>query len=121
MQHLTATNASLRQCLTHIILDEVHERDLHTDIPLKLVKDLLNTNLHVKIVLMSATISSDLFTNHFGNHNVKISKFESENELFDLSEYELNDENITHKNNVATCNLFQNKSECSSEREMKQM
>lgn len=67
MQHLSGlSNTDLRRSITHIFLDEVHERDLRTDILLKLTKDLLTTNQYLKVVLMSATINTDLFTNYFG-------------------------------------------------------
>ncbi|CAH3166074.1 unnamed protein product [Porites lobata] len=51
---------------THVILDEVHERDRDTDFCMLVVKKLLRTNSkHVKVVLMSATIESDLFSMYF--------------------------------------------------------
>lgn len=44
---------------THIILDEVHERDQDMDFLLIIVRRLLITNSkHVKIILMSATIDT---------------------------------------------------------------
>ncbi|KAK8752988.1 hypothetical protein OTU49_001854, partial [Cherax quadricarinatus] len=47
---------------THIILDEVHERDCHTDFALLIVKKLLYTvSPNVKIILMSATIDASKF------------------------------------------------------------
>ncbi|KAI8787906.1 ATP-dependent RNA helicase TDRD9 [Biomphalaria glabrata] len=58
---------------THVILDEVHERDIETDFLLLIVKKLLRTNSsHVKIILMSATFDTDIFADYFalpvGNH-----------------------------------------------------
>lgn len=51
---------------THIILDEIHERNLETDFALLVVKKLLNTNSrHVKIILMSATVDSAKFSTYF--------------------------------------------------------
>lgn len=51
---------------THVILDEVHERDEDTDFALLVVRRLLRTTSpHVKVVLMSATINVARFSNYF--------------------------------------------------------
>lgn len=64
-QHLTANVSTFRGCLSHIILNEVHERDLNTDILLKIVKGMLSSNAHLKVILMSATINGTLFNDYF--------------------------------------------------------
>ncbi|XP_052105936.1 ATP-dependent RNA helicase TDRD9-like [Mytilus californianus] len=51
---------------THVILDEVHERDQETDFSLLIVRKLLRSNSrHVKVVMMSATFDSDMFGQYF--------------------------------------------------------
>ncbi|XP_076060953.1 tudor domain containing 9 protein spindle E isoform X2 [Oratosquilla oratoria] len=51
---------------THIILDEVHERDEHTDFALLIIKKLINTVArNVKVILMSATIDVDRFAKYY--------------------------------------------------------
>lgn len=51
---------------THIILDEIHERDQELDFLLLVVKKLLQTNSRqVKIILMSATINVIKFAEYF--------------------------------------------------------
>ncbi|XP_068210369.1 ATP-dependent RNA helicase TDRD9-like [Palaemon carinicauda] len=51
---------------THIILDEVHERDQHTDFALLVVKRLLHADSNnVKVILMSATIDALKFAQYF--------------------------------------------------------
>jgi len=51
---------------THIILDEIHERDQELDFLLLIVKKLLQTNSRqVKIILMSATINAIKFAEYF--------------------------------------------------------
>lgn len=51
---------------THIILDEVHERDEDMDFLLLVVKKLLRTNSRmVKVILMSATIDVNKFSEYF--------------------------------------------------------
>uniref|UniRef100_UPI0035900AED ATP-dependent RNA helicase TDRD9-like n=1 Tax=Myxine glutinosa TaxID=7769 RepID=UPI0035900AED len=51
---------------THIFIDEVHERDKETDFLMLLVKKLLRSNSRsVKVILMSATISSQELSSYF--------------------------------------------------------
>lgn len=51
---------------THVIVDEVHERDQETDFLLLVVRKLLRTNSRgVKVILMSATIDTMYFGNYF--------------------------------------------------------
>ncbi|KZC06335.1 PREDICTED: probable ATP-dependent RNA helicase spindle-E [Dufourea novaeangliae] len=53
---------------THIILDEVHERDQNMDFLLLVVRKLLRTNSRtVKVVLMSATFEVDRFAKYFSS------------------------------------------------------
>ena len=48
-----------------IVLDEVHERHLHGDFLLGIVKCLVLQRKDLRVVLMSATINIDLFRNYF--------------------------------------------------------
>ncbi|XP_027848814.2 probable ATP-dependent RNA helicase DHX34 [Aphis gossypii] len=48
-----------------IVLDEIHERHLHGDFLLGVMKCLLHQRSDVKLVLMSATINVDLFSKYF--------------------------------------------------------
>lgn len=52
---------------SHIIIDEVHVRDLQTDLLLLVMKKLHmeNRNWDVKIILLSATIDVDSFFKYF--------------------------------------------------------
>mmetsp|Transcript_12968 Transcript_12968/g.29836 ORF Transcript_12968/g.29836 Transcript_12968/m.29836 type:complete len:1347 (+) Transcript_12968:199-4239(+) len=53
--------------LTHLIIDEVHERQQQIDLLLIIVRRLLQTTRpDLKVILMSATIETELFTNYFG-------------------------------------------------------
>lgn len=54
---------------THIIIDEVHERDINIDMTLVMIKHLLK-NSKTKLILMSATISTHLFANFFSTSDV---------------------------------------------------
>ena len=48
-----------------IVIDEVHERHIHTDFLLGVLKCLVNQREDLKIVLMSATININLFSGYF--------------------------------------------------------
>ena len=52
--------------VTHVVCDEIHERDRFADFLLILLRDLLPTNPGVRLILMSATLHVDLFSSYFG-------------------------------------------------------
>lgn len=52
--------------ITHLIIDEVHERSIDTDFLLIIVKALLLQRPHLKVVLMSATVDAERFAAYFG-------------------------------------------------------
>lgn len=51
--------------VSHLILDEVHERDLTSDFCLAILRRVLVQNRLIKLVLMSATNTPELFYNYF--------------------------------------------------------
>nr|XP_027190710.1 DExH-box ATP-dependent RNA helicase DExH7, chloroplastic isoform X2 [Cicer arietinum] len=58
--------------ITHIIIDEVHERSLLGDFLLIVLKNLIDkqsteSSSKVKVILMSATVDSSLFSRYFGH------------------------------------------------------
>ena len=52
--------------VTHIIVDEVHERDVDTDFLLAIMREVLKTRKDLKLILMSATMDANLFVKYFG-------------------------------------------------------
>ncbi|XP_048066763.1 ATP-dependent DNA/RNA helicase DHX36 isoform X2 [Megalobrama amblycephala] len=53
--------------VSHLILDEIHERSLQSDVLLTIVKDLLIAREDLKVVLMSATLNAEKFSKYFNN------------------------------------------------------
>lgn len=60
---LQSSMKSLENCI--IIIDEVHERSIDTDLLVALLKQIMEKVKTLKIVLMSATVNVDLFHNYF--------------------------------------------------------
>ncbi|KAL0966191.1 hypothetical protein UPYG_G00292100 [Umbra pygmaea] len=58
-------NASLRG-ISHVVVDEVHERDVNTDLLLALLRSALPDNPHLRVVLMSATGDNQRLAQYFG-------------------------------------------------------
>ncbi|KAJ0012415.1 hypothetical protein NQD34_016749 [Periophthalmus magnuspinnatus] len=53
--------------VTHVIVDEVHERTEESDFLLLVLKDLIVQRPDLKIILMSATLNASLFSEYFYN------------------------------------------------------
>ena len=51
--------------VTHLIIDEVHERSVDGDIACYFAKRMLVNNPSIKVILMSATLEFNLFSNYF--------------------------------------------------------
>ena len=51
---------------THIIVDEVHERSVDTEILCLLLRRLVQEHPTIRVVLMSATVCVDLYASYFG-------------------------------------------------------
>uniref|UniRef100_A0A3B3HYC5 RNA helicase n=1 Tax=Oryzias latipes TaxID=8090 RepID=A0A3B3HYC5_ORYLA len=66
LRTLMAGDASL-STVTHVIVDEVHERDGVTDFLLTKIKDVLKKIPSLKLILSSASLDVDLFRQYFGS------------------------------------------------------
>ncbi|KAF2651415.1 DEAD/DEAH box helicase-like protein [Lophiostoma macrostomum CBS 122681] len=51
--------------VSHVVVDEVHERSLDTDFLLVLLRDILRKRKDLKVILMSATLDADVFEAYF--------------------------------------------------------
>ncbi|KAG7119162.1 putative helicase C15C4.05 like protein [Verticillium longisporum] len=65
MRMLEGSN-DLRE-VTHLVLDEVHERSIDSDFLLIVLKKLMLRRKDLKVVLMSATVDAERFSNYLGN------------------------------------------------------
>lgn len=53
--------------VSHIIVDEIHERDVNSDFLMVLLKDMVYNYPDLRVIFMSATINTDMFSKFF-NH-----------------------------------------------------
>lgn len=53
--------------MSHLIVDEIHERGMNEDFLLIILRDLLPRRPDLHLILMSATINADLFSKYFGD------------------------------------------------------
>merc|ERR1711871_1865781 len=55
------------QGITHVVMDGGHEREIRSDFLLLILKDLILKRKDIKIVLMSATLNAQLFSEYFSS------------------------------------------------------
>ncbi|XP_034090532.1 ATP-dependent RNA helicase DHX30 [Gymnodraco acuticeps] len=60
------SNSSLKG-ISHVVVDEVHERDINTDLLLALLRSTLEVNPDLRVVLMSATGDKQRLSEYFGD------------------------------------------------------
>ncbi|PSN56785.1 ATP-dependent RNA helicase DHX36 [Blattella germanica] len=60
------SDPALRE-ISHLVLDEIHERDVTCDFLLTILKDVIPKRPDLKLVLMSATLNAEQFAKYYGN------------------------------------------------------
>lgn len=53
--------------ISHVILDEAHERDVNTDLCLSILKLLVSYRRDLRVIIMSATLKAEVFAEYFNN------------------------------------------------------
>lgn len=53
--------------VSHVIVDEIHERDVNSDFVMVVLRDMVHTYPDLRVILMSATIDTSMFSAYFGN------------------------------------------------------
>lgn len=53
--------------VTHLLVDEIHERGMNEDFLLIILRDILPRRPDLRLILMSATINAELYSKYFGN------------------------------------------------------
>ncbi|KAF3431950.1 hypothetical protein FNV43_RR26686 [Rhamnella rubrinervis] len=56
--------------VTHVIVDEIHERGMNEDFLLIVLKELLPRRPELRLILMSATLDAELFASYFGKAQI---------------------------------------------------
>jgi len=70
------TEGGILKSFTHIILDEIHERDIDSDFIMVALKHVLSKHPNLKLILMSATINAELFAKYFSRKEIeKVSNY----------------------------------------------
>jgi HrpA-like RNA helicase len=60
---------------THLVIDEVHERSVDSDLLCMLARRLLEQHPQLKLILMSATVHTELYQQYFSSYDVGPSLF----------------------------------------------
>ncbi|KAK4138031.1 P-loop containing nucleoside triphosphate hydrolase protein [Trichocladium antarcticum] len=79
--------------VSHIVVDEVHERSLDTDFLLSIIRDVLYKRRDLKLILMSATLDAASFRDYFtaDNQNVTVGLVEIAGRTYPVQDYYLDD------------------------------
>ncbi|KAI1753495.1 DEAD/DEAH box helicase [Xylaria castorea] len=77
--------------VSHIVIDEVHERSLDTDFLLSIIRDVLKQRRDLKLVLMSATLDAAAFKSYFASEGLQVGLVEIAGRTFPVEDYYLDD------------------------------
>ncbi|KAF2434031.1 ATP-dependent RNA helicase A [Tothia fuscella] len=76
--------------VSHVVVDEVHERSLDTDFLLILLRDVLRARKDLKVILMSATLDADIFAQYYSSVG-PVARIEIQGRTHPVDDYYLDD------------------------------
>ena len=76
--------------VSHVVVDEVHERSLDTDFLLVLLRDVLAQRKDLKVILMSATLDAAVFERYFSGTST-VGRIEIQGRTYSVEDYYLDD------------------------------
>lgn len=77
--------------VSHVVIDEVHERSLDTDFLLSIIRDVLKRRKDLKLILMSATLDAATFKNYFTSEGLGVGMVEISGRTYPVEDYYLDD------------------------------
>ncbi|KAF2087876.1 P-loop containing nucleoside triphosphate hydrolase protein [Saccharata proteae CBS 121410] len=77
--------------VSHVVVDEVHERSLDTDFLLVLLRDVLKQRKDLKVILMSATLDAEVFAKYFEAAVGKVGMIEIQGRTHPVQDYYVDD------------------------------
>ena len=78
--------------VSHVVIDEVHERSLDTDFLLNLIREVMKAKKDMlKLVLMSATLDAATFKNYFTSEGLSVGMVEISGRTYPVNEFYLDD------------------------------
>ncbi|KOB78447.1 putative ATP-dependent RNA helicase [Operophtera brumata] len=79
--------------VTHVIVDEVHERSEESDFLLLILRDLVKVRKDLRVILMSATLNAELFSTYF--EKLELETCDIRAESAEPPKVSVRDENLT--------------------------
>ncbi len=86
-EHVVASLADV----SHVVVDEVHERSLDTDFLLTILRDALRQRRDLKLILMSATLDSSTFKDYFVRDGLEVGMVEIAGRTYPVEDFYLDD------------------------------